>query len=256
MFYSLSAKRVNRMRFTLIELLVVIAIIAILAAILLPALNSARERGRTASCVNNLKQLGTAVAQYADDATFYPPSFANNPDWANWAYQLGSNGYMNDYQVYICPSLDVTSIPNPGSYRHDQNWAKDPTMKTASWTKSYLHYGINAYGVTHDAGAGDQILSSSSSMSNLKPVRPGKIDNPSAKVMITEAYMCATGSKLVPFSYCDTSNGWITARHGDNANITWVDGHVTSDNYIHTLTDKERKKYFYTSKSTLTVSGI
>ena len=66
----------------------------------------------------------------------------------------------------------------------------------------------------------------------------------------------ATGSKLVPYSYCDTSNGWITARHGDNANITWVDGHVTSDNYIHTLTGKERKKYFYTSKSTLTVSGI
>ena len=59
-------------QFTLIELLVVIAIIAILATILMPALSSARERGKQATCINNMKSFGTAIAHYADDFTTYP----------------------------------------------------------------------------------------------------------------------------------------------------------------------------------------
>ena len=66
-------KKMRKHRFTLIELLIVIAIIAILAAILLPALQSARERSYSASCVSNLKNLGTVTTNYANDnRTFWP----------------------------------------------------------------------------------------------------------------------------------------------------------------------------------------
>ena len=147
----------KRKVFTLIELLVVIAIIAILAAILLPALNSARERGRAASCASNMKQMMSGYHMYWDDANMPLPPRMNREGsgkpWLSWYWYLSPYVGLPKYESHSKLLADLRTKQGSSVYdcpsvvKHEDNeLGAAPTYKFSAH-----HFTRTMHGQTQDA---------------------------------------------------------------------------------------------------------
>jgi prepilin-type N-terminal cleavage/methylation domain-containing protein/prepilin-type processing-associated H-X9-DG protein len=209
-----TVKFLSRTRaFTLIELLVVIAIIGILAAMLLPALSSAREKARAVSCLGNLRQWGLAFNMYADDWNDYFPHEGTAGAALDTVGTGGFPGNINAWYNVLPPYMGQPTLVQlyntgkPPLPRQKSIWICPSTTTNVNPTLSnpYFTYGFNARMDPNNTCGYDCRF------------KRAQMDQPAITILLCEV---AEG----PAS--EASGGSASARHSGGANFVLGDGHA------------------------------